>query len=368
MGRLISLAVIAFVLSLAGCSGSSSSGTKVRPKPVKFNHPDEVNRSGGFMALADRRIFAAMALVNAAGYDEEFPGYSMHPVRVKVRQELETRLADKPDKLEAYRAYYKDVIANGVQLFAYKSFVLSLSADYPFKRTCPDEKLGYPHTAAALRDLPQMLNDFWVMADLGEVWEQVKPEYVAEIRKYDVGKMDRQMAFLWTYLRMERRDPSTIIVQVPDLLSRHRGAMGAGYERYYYSVDNPGSHDYSLNIHEYLHTVVNPLVQANYPRFQAKLDAYYMAGKDAPGVATYRHPATFAFECMVGALTWRIYMNLANDPEQKKLWEKMALQDTEGGLNLTEPFYRLLAEFEQSDKPFDQFLPILLEHLPEYSP
>lgn len=32
-----------------------------------------------------------------------------------------------------------------------------------------------------------------------------------------------------------------------------------------------------------------------------------------------------------------------------------------------QPFYSLLAEFEQSDKPFDQFLPILLEHLPEYN-
>ncbi len=368
MGRSISLAVVAMVLSLAGCSGSSSSGTEVRPEPVKFNHPDEVNRSGGFMALADRRIFAAMALVNAAGYDEEFTGYAMHPVRVKIRQELAKRLADKPDKLETYRAYYTNVIASRVPLFAYKSFVLSLSADYPFMRTRPDKELGYPYTGAALRNLPRMLNDFWVTADLDEVWEQVKPEYIAEIRKYDVDKMNRQMAFLWTYLRMERPDPSTIVVQVPDLLNRHRGAMGAGYEHYYYSVDNPGSHDYSLNIHEYLHTVVNPLVQVNYARFQAKLDAYYTAGKDAPAVATYRHPVTFAFECMVGALTWRICMNLGNDPEQSKLWEERASQDTKAGLNLTAPFYRLLAEFEQSGEPFDRFVPTLLEHLPEYRP
>lgn len=27
----------------------------------------------------------------------------------------------------------------------------------------------------------------------------------------------------------------------------------------------------------------------------------------------------------------------------------------------------LLAEYEQSGQPFDQFLPTLLEHLPEYS-
>jgi hypothetical protein len=320
------------------------------------------------MALADRRIFAAMALVNAAGYDEEFPGCSMHPVRVKVRQELEKRLAGKSDRLEPYRVFYRDVIANNVQLFGYKSFVLSLSADYPFKRTRPDEELGYPHTAPALRDLPRMLNEFWVMADLAEIWEQIKPEYMVEIQKYDVDKMNREMAFLWTYLRMKRHDPSTIIVQIPDLLDRHTGAMGAGSEHYYYSVDNPGSGAHSLNIHEYLHTVVNPLVQANHARFQTKLDAYYMAGMDAPGVAPYRHPVTFTFECMVAALTWRIYTNLATDPQERRVWEQKALQDTAAGLNLTLPFYRLLAEFEQSDKPFHEYLPALLEHLPEYQP
>ena len=366
MGRYVALAVTAFVLSSAGCSSSSAPGSGVRPQAVSFHHPDEVNKAGGFMALADRRIFAAMAFVNATGYDEEFPGYSMHPVRVKVRRELEKRLADKPDKLKAYRDYYENVIVKGVPLFAYKSFVLTLSADYPFGRTRPDQELAYPYTAKALQDLPQMLNDFWVTVNLGDLWEQVKPDYVAEIQKYDVDKMNRQMAFLWTYLRMERHDPATIVVQIPDLLSRHRGAMGAGYEQYYYSVDNPSSNNYGLNVHEYLHTVVNPLVQANYPRFRAKLDAYYMAGKYAPAVKTYRQPVTFVFECMVGALDRRIGARFENDPKWIALREEEAAYDTKAGLNLTLPFYKLLAEYEQSGKPFDQFLPTMLEHLPEY--
>lgn len=368
MGRLISFAAVVSVLSSIGCSSAPSPGSPVRPEPVRFTHPDEVNQAGGFMALADRRIFAAMAFINAAGYDEEFRGYSMHPVRVKVRQELQKRLADKPDKLKAYRVYYEDAIVSRVKLFAYKSFVLSLSADYPFKRTRPDKELGYPYTAAALQDLPEVLNEFWVTAGLEEIWELVKPEYIAEIRKYDVARMDRHMTFLWTYLRMERQDPSTIIVQVPDLLSRYRGAMGAGYEHYYYSVDNPGSHDYGLNIHEYLHTVVNPLMIANYPRFQAKLDAYYMAGKDAPAVETYRRPTTFAFECMVGAMTRRILMRLNDNPEHATLWTQQAAIDTKAGLNLTLPFYNLLADFEESGSPFDQYLPTLLERLPAYQP
>jgi len=363
MGRYVWL-VVASILLLAGCPTTSRRG--VQPEAVSFDHPDEAIKAGGFMALADRRVFTAMAFVNAAGYDEETPGFSMHPVRIKVRQELAKRLADKPEKLQAYRSYCENVIVGNVRVFGYKSYILALIADYPFRRIRPDHELGYPFTAKALRGLPQILNEFWVTVNLGDIWEQVKPDYIAEIRKYDVEKMQRQMTFLWEYLRMTRSN-SPIVVQIPDLLDHHLGAMGAGYEQYYYSVENPGNSTYGLNIHEYLHSVVNPLVEANYPRFQAKLDAYYMAGQDAPAVRdSYRQPVTFAFECMVGALNRRIGAKFENAPEWTRLMDGQVAQDTQEGLNLTLPFYRLLAEFEQSDKPFDEYLPVMLANLPEH--
>ena len=51
---------------------------------------------------------------------------------------------------------------------------------------------------------------------------------------------------------------------------------------------------------------MNPLVEAQYPRFRSKLDAYCLAGRNMPAVEHYRSPATFAFECMVRALDRRI--------------------------------------------------------------
>jgi len=192
------------------------------------------------MALADRRIFTAMAFANAAGYDEELAEFSMHPVRVRLRRELASRLADKPKKLKLYQAYYQNVLKR-VPLFAYKDYVLSLSTDYPFRRIRPEEELGYPFTARALRDLPTLLNDFWETAKLQDLWEEFKPAYLAEIKRYNLDKMARQMTFLWDYLRMERRDAATIIVQIPDPLNRHLGAIGADYEQYYYHVENPGA-------------------------------------------------------------------------------------------------------------------------------
>ena len=66
------------------------------------------------------------------------------------------------------------------------------------------------------------------------------------------------------------------------------------------------------------------------------------------------------------ALDRRISMRFENDPKWTALRENQVAYDTKEGLNLTQPFYNLLAEFEQTDRPFDQFFPTMLNHLPEY--
>jgi hypothetical protein len=188
-------------------------------------------RGAGFMVLADRRMFALMALLNATGFDEEVANESMHPVRVKVRELVAAQMARHPQQAAAWRQY---VQTRGVAMFQYEDFALSLSTDYPFRRIRPDAEVGYQWAAKRLPGLPQVLNDFWRTVRLDEIWSQVKPEYIAEIRKYDLEKMQRQMDFLWSYLRMPRQDTLTL-VNVPNLLDRHfwRSAL---LENFYYTV------------------------------------------------------------------------------------------------------------------------------------
>jgi hypothetical protein len=208
------LTLVLCMLPLAGCS--MALGSKVRPEPVSFGHPDEIIKGEGFMVLADRREFAVMAFLNATGYDEEAQGQQMHPVRVKVREMVAAHLAEHPDKVKAWQKYRQGIVRKYMETYNYQDYVLSLSTDYPFRRIRPHDELGYWHTASILRDLPEILNDFWATAGLDEVWTQVKEDYVAELKKYDFAKMQRQMAFLWEYLRMERRDNFTV-VHVPGL-------------------------------------------------------------------------------------------------------------------------------------------------------
>jgi hypothetical protein len=316
------------------------------------------------MVLADRRIFAVMAFLNATGYDEEIEGKQMHPMRVKVRKMVADTLRGKPEKLAAWREYYR---TRGLAVFHYQDFAMSLSADYPFRRIRPDKELGYPHTAGILKDFPAVLNDFWVSADLDKVWQQVKDDYIAEINKYDMKKMGRQMSFLREYLRMKRQD-AFIIVNVPDPLDRYYQAIGAHYEKYYYCVESPGSHAYDLNIHECLHSIVNSIVKTNYGKYREKLDKYYQAGITGPMSKAYQEPVTFAYECMVRALDDRLHVLLANDPTKTKNLESRVADLSAKGLTLTQPFYVLLPEYESSDKSFEDFFPLMLEKLPAYKP
>ncbi len=352
---------IVCICLIGGCSIFSSSG---KVEPMTFVHSDEWAIQGGFAALADRRIFTLMAFLNAVGYDEEHPDFQMHPVRIRVRELVRKNVETRPEKVKVWQKYYQEHRAG---TFVYKSFVLALSPDYPFRKVVPDDKLGYRWTAEFFKDIPDILNDFWTTAKLEEVWNQVKPNYVREIRKYDLKKMEREMTFLWSYFRIKRRD-SQIMVNVPDFLDHHLGAMGAGYGAYYFSVENQGSGGYGLNVHEYLHSVINAMMEKNYRKQKAKLDAYYIAGKDLPASKDYRNPVTFAFECMVGALDRRIRVKLENDSKWTNLCEQQVAYDTKEGLILTQPFYRLLKDFEESGQPFDVYLRLLLEKLPEYKP
>ncbi len=347
------------VAMLSGCHNAA--GPNVIVKPAVFSHADEIIRKDGFAVLADRRIFTVMAFLNAAGFDEEAEGKQMHPVRVRVRKLVSDTAAKHPQKLRQWKQFYKE---HPYGTFVYQDYAVSLSADFPFRRIRPDHEVGYPWALQAFSQFPDVLNDFWKTVNLESIWNDVKPAYVEEINKYDIPGMEHEMTFLWQYLRMPRKD-SFVIIHIPDLLDRHNHAIGAGYENYYYNVESPGAYSYRLNIHEYLHSIANDIVKKNYIPYAEKLKGYYLAGKDKPMVKTYQEPVTFTYECMVRALDHRMSMFLKDDEKLKKRYEARVDGLSSSGLTLTGPFYQLLSDYEQSQMPFDEFVPIMFEKLPQ---
>jgi hypothetical protein len=68
-------------------------------------------------------------------------------------------------------------------------------------------------------------------ARLEQVWAEVKGDYIAEIKKYHFERMRQDLAFLWQYLRMPRKD-TLVLANVPNLLDSHYQArLLAKYEQ-----------------------------------------------------------------------------------------------------------------------------------------
>lgn len=118
------------ILSVLGCMIIGGCRSNVSVEPLRFSHEDEFVRHGDFIVLADRRIFAVMAFMNACGFDTEYPGQKMHPVRVCVRKAIEERAANHAEALKRWKKYYRE---HTMGSFCYQDFALSLSDDYPFR-------------------------------------------------------------------------------------------------------------------------------------------------------------------------------------------------------------------------------------------
>lgn len=361
---LAGLGSFALLLGAAPQPAAAQHDDAFRPRPIAFTHADEVREGDGFLVVADRRVFTAMAWLNAVGYDEEADGVAMHPLRTRVRDTLVGLLTDHGEAVEEWRAYYREL---SLPTFAILDYVLALSTDYPFERVRPSEELQYPTTEAALQRLPAVLNAFWETARVDELWDAVKPDLREELDRYDFHKMERQMADLWSYLGMERTDPF-VLVNVPNLLDRHYSAQGAQYDRYYLQVESPGAHNYGLNVHEYLHSVVNPLVQRHFGDHRAKLEVYFEAGRAGPYARSYQSVRAMTQESLVRALDYRLRLMGSADSSAAAAVEARIEEITAAGLAMTAPFYRLLEGYEATGRSFDEYVPVLLELLPARSP
>jgi hypothetical protein len=321
------------------------------------------------MALADRRVFVTMAFLNATGFDDQPEGIAMHPVRQKVRKRVGEALAAHPEKLRKWRQYVQSK-----QLYSSpcQNFALSLQTDYPFDQIRPAPELWEPGRAALWRDFPEALREFWLAADLTNLWNEVKGDYLAVLNNYDFGAMQRQMDSLWGYLRTPRQDRLTL-VNVPNLLDAHHQAMASRYENYYYCVEGPDAGDgRTFNAHEYLHFIVNPLVKTHFPAYQAKLLRYYNAAALRPLSDSYREPVTFTCECLVRALDHRFivqsHIHATNASLIRRAQASQVAEISAKGLTLTRPFYQALQEYEAGHLSFDAFLPLLFARLPDNPP
>jgi hypothetical protein len=317
-------------------------------------HADEVREGRDCLIVADRRVFTVMAFINASGFDElASNGEPMHPTRMRTRALIAERLRHRPAALARYRAAYARFALSNAD---YLEYAITLTPDYPFAKVGPDDHIFHDYTAMRLTAFPALLNEFWRTARIDRVWRAIKPDYLADMQRYDLARMTGDLDFVWRYVRMPRREARTM-VNTPNLLDRQYSAISVPCGRYFVSIEAPGSHNYGLNIHEYLHEIVNPETARNYETYRANLEPHFARWMAFPNRSGYDVPVAFVQECLVRALDARVTTALypqRGDAKRREVESAVAQ-----GFSLTRPFYDGLAAFDAQRQGFDAFVPIV---------
>ena len=130
---------------------------------------------------SNANLFAVLAAINAAGYDEGIALPDNSPVRRQVRDYLSRQNLSVLPELKQF--YKKHLQRNGVQdLSQYVSYALSVSGPPDFHWRTRD--IEVPPDALALSGFTPLLIDFYTEANLAELWRQVQPAYQKEMVKY----------------------------------------------------------------------------------------------------------------------------------------------------------------------------------------
>jgi hypothetical protein len=343
-------------LTALAAAGADNNATAQASQAISA-HADEFQQVPGFIVLADRRMFTVMAFLNAAGYDSEAKGNEMPPLRAKVRQMVAANLQQSPQKLASWQRRYAGYVKARFRLPQFQEYALGLTPDYPFRP-------AFPSRLRQFREFHQVLNDFWQTAKLDAIWEAVKPDYMSEMRAYHLESLPSGVDAVWAYLRMPRSDTFTFTI-VPNPLCQSFTAQWVVRGAYHYIVDGPRT-GRGFNSHEYLHSIVEPIVKTSLARQRRKLHAYFRASKGR--TVYYGTVPNFTSECLIHALTPRLALKRDNSPERRAANEKEIDSLMKGGYLLVRPFYERLAGFESSQLPFDQFVPQLFDEIPSYRP
>lgn len=227
----------------------------------------------------------------------------------------------------------------------------------------PRSVAGWRSSAPALLffGLDAELRNFYRAAEIGALWQQVRPQVEAEAARYRAAAGPALQQVL-DYTRISHAPLGQIVI-IPNLLDAHWRGYGPHLDGIAYVIVGPtgAQPDLGLVQHEAMHSLVGPLVEANLDAVDAaqagRLFAALRAQVDTRNYGTWE---IIAEESVINALGARLA-----EPE----WRETALRNDEArGFWLTRPLAEKLKDFERAGGTLAGFMPELLASLNDISP
>jgi hypothetical protein len=207
---------------------------------------------------SNENLFAVLAAINAAGYDEGINLPDNNPLRLQLREYLSKRNLEVLPKLKEF--YRKHMQRNGVQdLSQYISYALSVSGPPDFAWRTRDVEV--PPDAMALAEFTPLLIDFYRQANVAELWSRAQPAYDKEMEKYHSSLVAMTTA-VDGYLRVPAGGYLGRRFQVfVDLLAAPEQIQTRNYGDDAFVIATPSEKPRVFDIrHAYLHFEIDPIV------------------------------------------------------------------------------------------------------------
>lgn len=288
----------------------------------------------------DIKTFTLYAFMNYTGYDDENNSKGYHPVRKMVREDLENMDLQLLDD-----NYYKD---KGLDDSKYSNALREIGDPPGF------EVVGKIQNKE-LRDLSKHLKEFYVEADIEQLYKKYKPFYHYELNKYR-DTIFSALININKFLGIDIYEIESFNLEV-NLLDAYWRASGLGL------VDKSKSKGVIIVgpskepsvkdvVHEYLHGVINPItedLQIEIAKSDYKMD-------EAEDLLPYAYNNWYAV--VVESIVRSLAIRAVPLTEQERL--KYIDRDMQKGFILTEYMYNGFDEFNPDDENLKQFIKKLL--------
>lgn len=308
----------------------------------------------------DARVFAVMTALNTAGFDYERSGKTLSPERQAVRQQLEGIDPDLTLRLKTYYKSHRRYRDEARESADYISLGLLLS-DVP-DLTFPEETDQLPADILPLRGFADLARELYAPAGIAGLWSGYLKRYELEVERYR-PVLEQLIHQTLRYFRIgPRRVLDRTIIFIPDLLNAKDTVNARNLERIYYVIVGPSddpAENYVALQHEYLHVLIDPLIEKFVARMDEDANILRLANKQSDLKPEYRDRILLILaESMIESLILR--MHPPEDPRSE------IVGFFRQGLVALPSFYRQLIEYEKSGLlSFPAYAELLLQDLDE---
>jgi len=302
-------------------------------------------------------MFTTMCALYAAGYEGGVSEDNWSTFRTRIRERVRRQ---QGPAVEALREFYKQhqLRDPGAMLSQYVWFGLVAGTAPKFEPVLKRDEL--PPDMLALEGFSEILSNYYTEQNLGQMWQQVQPEYDREIERLH-DPVSQIVLVSAAYLRevLDPSKPGTFTIIVEPLVGRITNVRNYGDN---YAIILSGSEEIPVDVvrHAFLHFLLDPL-PLMYPHIAVVKRPVFEIAAKAPRLAPDLKDDFFSWfsECLVRAAELKMRRMSPGEREAA-----LTANDTSGYV-LVRAIFQALTGFENSEPSMRIYFPDMIRGIDE---